>query len=312
MFTKLSCTTRIATVAWLLAVSLALTAAQGQILVPPTPGDQLTAAVSTNVSFDSASGLYTYRYTLSNADSSQQKVWLFALQFTGTVIDPISPPGWTFVEHDDRPIVSWAATEIGELPPDYIDDGSSVPPSPFTVAQGTALAGFSFRSPDPPANVQFFAQGETPLPQIGEEEVDFPYEILDFTEDSFNGSTVGPVPVNEAQYFTGGRRPGVDSFLVFLNLVDGDTRTTPTAVVVEFGIGGETVDSATFRATLNGTDVTASFVPNGRPGELVGLFDLGTSPLAPGRNVLLTSVEGIVPGTSRTASDVDRLTFTVQ
>jgi hypothetical protein len=302
---------RRAVLAGLFAMALVPALAKAQIIIPPTPGDQLSATVSTKVSFDSASGLYTYNYTLSNAAASQQKVWFFALQFTGKLMNPQSPSGWTFVEHDDRPIVSWAATEIGELPPDYIDDGN-VPPSPFTVSQGTTLSGFSFQSPDPPASVQFFAQGETKLAQVGEDEVELPFELPDFTQDSFVGSAVGPVPVDEAQFFTGGRRPAVDSFLVFLNLVDGDTRPAPMAVVVKFGIGGETVNAATFRATLNGTDVTASFVPNGRPGELVGVFDLGISPLATGRNVLLTSVDGTVPGTTRTATDVDRVTFTVQ
>ncbi|HYQ83516.1 MAG TPA: hypothetical protein VEP28_05870, partial [Rubrobacter sp.] len=163
---------------------------------------------------------------------------------------------------------------------------------------------------------QFFAQGETPLPQVANDVSELPSEgeeVLDFTQDSFTGSTVAPVPLDETQFFTGGRRPAIDGFLVFLNLGDGDIRTTlPLAIVVKLGIGGETVASATFRATLNGTDVTASFMPNGRPGELVGIFDLGTSPLATGRNVLLTSVDGTVPGTTRTATDVDRLTFTVQ
>jgi len=299
--------------AGLFALASVPTVATAQVIVPPTPGNLLSATASASVSFDPASGLYTYRYTLSNAASSQQKIWLFALQFTGRLVNPQSPSGWTFLEHDDRPIVSWAATEIGELPPDYIDDGN-LPPNPYTVAQGASLVGFSFQSPDPPANVPFFAQGETKLPEVGEDDSDFPYEELvhDFTQDSFNGSTVGPTPIDETQFFTGGRRPAVDSFLVFLNLSDGDARPAPAAIVVKLGIGGETVDPTTFRARLNGTDVTSSFVPNGQPGELVGLFDLGSSPLAAGRNVLLTSVEGLVPGTTRTASDVDRVTFTVQ
>jgi hypothetical protein len=100
---------------------------------------------------------------------------------------------------------------------------------------------------------------------------------------------------------------------VFLNLADGDTTASTIAITVKFGIAGESVDEATFSATtLNGTDVTASFLPGPNPGELVGLFDTGSSPLVAGRNVLLTSVEGTVPGTTRTARDVDRVTFTVQ
>lgn len=314
MFPKLSCTALHAAMAGLLAMALVPTAARGQVVVPPTPGDQLSATVSANVSFDSAVGLYTYSYTLTNAASSQQAIWLFALQFTGGVVNPNSPSGWTLVEHDDRPLVSWAATETGPLPPDFVDDGN-LPPSPFTIAPGTALATFRFQSPDPPANVPFFAQGDTKLPQVTGDLSDLPQEgaeVPDFTQDSFTGTTVGPVPLDETQFFSGGRRPAVDGFLVFLNMVDGDTRTAPVAVVIKFGIGGETVDSATFHATLNGTEVTPSFVSNGRPGELVGIFDLGSSPLAIGRNVLLTSVAGTVPGTTRSATDVDRLTFTVQ
>jgi len=145
MFPKLSCATLLAAMAGLFAMVLVPTVTMAQVVVPPMPGDQLTATVRTSVTLDSASGLYTYSYTLSNSASSQQKVWLFALQFTGKVVNPQSPSGWTFVEHDDRPIVSWAATEIGELPPDYIDDGN-LPPSPFTVAQGTALGGLASRA----------------------------------------------------------------------------------------------------------------------------------------------------------------------
>ena len=93
----------------------------------------------------------------------------------------------------------------------------------------------------------------------------------------------------------GGRRPAVDGFLVFLNLTDGDTTASTIGITVKFGIAGESVDEATFSATLNGTDVTASFLPGPNPGELVGLFDTGSSPLVAGRNVLLTSVEGPSP-----------------
>jgi hypothetical protein len=314
MFPKLSSTALNTAVAGLFAMALVPTAARGQVVVPPTPGNQLSATVSANVSFDSATGLYTYSYTLTNAAASQQAAWLFALQFIGSVTNTGSPSGWTFAEHDDRPLVSWAATETGPLPPDYVDDGN-LPPSPFTIAPGTALAGFRFQSPDPPANVPFFAQGDTKLPQVAGDLSDLPQEgaeVTDFTQDSFTGTTVGPVPLDETQFFSGGRRPAVDGFLVFLNLADGDSRSAPLAVVVKFGIGGETVDPTTFHATLNGTDVTPSFVPNGRPGELVGIFDLGSSPLTTGRNVLLTSVAGTVPGTTRTATDVDRMTLTVQ
>jgi hypothetical protein len=299
--------------AGLLALLVSAVPASGQIIVPPTPANQLSVSVTTNVTFDSSTGLYTYNYTLANAAGSQQSAWLFSLQLNGAGDSPASPNGWTFAQFDDRPLVSWAATDTGTLPPDFVDDGN-IPPSPFTITPGASLSGFKFVSPDPPGTVTFFAQGDTKLPQVTADS-DFPQngaEIPDFTSDSFTGSTTGPVPIDQTQFFTGGRRPAVDGFLVFLNLANGDVKTPTVGIVVKFGINGETVNQSTFHATLNGTDVTALFGPGSTSNELVGLFDPGTSPLVIGKNVLLTSVDGTVPGTTRTATDVDRVTFTVQ
>jgi hypothetical protein len=41
------------------------------------------------------------------------------------------------------------------------------------------------------------------------------------------------------------------------------------------------------------------------------VFHLGSSPLIVGKNVPLTSVEGLVPGSTRRAADADRIVFTV-
>ena len=64
-----------------------------------------------------------------------------------------------------------------------------------------------------------------------------------------------------------------------------------------------------FPAQLNRVAVTGSFQPTGNGDERVAIFDLADSPIVVGRNVLVTSVEGIVPGTARTASDGDAFTF---
>lgn len=295
------------------ALFLQAVPASGQIIVPPTPANQLSVTVTTSVTFDSSTGLYTYNYTLANSANSQQAAWLFSLQLNGAGNSPASPNGWTFAQFDDRPLVSWAATDTGTLPPDFVDDGN-IPPSPFTIAPGATLSDFKFVSPDPPGAVTFFAQGDTKLAQVAVDS-DLPQvgeEIPDFTNDSFVGSTVGPVPIDQTQFFTGGRRPSVDGFLVFMNLASGDVKTPTVGIVIHFGINGETVNQSTFHATLNGTDVTALFVPGSTSTELVGLFDPGTSPLVIGKNVLLTSVDGTVPGTTHIATDVDRVTFTVQ
>lgn len=289
------------------------------VIVPPQPANQLTAFVDADVTFESASGLYTYTYKVMSAPSSIQEIWFLALEFSGTVtrniVNSASPRGWSFDVHDNRPIVSWGATEVGPLPPDFVDDGNVVP-SPFQIKPGQTLAGFSFQSPDPPDTATFYAEGFTKLPQVTGDVEELPQGgqgVLDFTQNSFVGTIVGPKSIAGTTPFEGGRRPAVDDFLVFLNIAKGETKAAPVAIVIKFALNGETVVRSTFHATLNRIDVTSAFVPSGGTnGDLVGIFNLGSSPLQPGRNVLITSVDGIVPGTTRTASDVDRLVFDVQ
>ncbi len=173
------------------------------------------------------------------------------------------------------------------------------------------MAGFSFQSPEAPTTVMFFAQGFAKLP-VAESEDDFgEIELLTFDENSQIGTTVGP-GLDDNIIFTGGRRPSVDGFLGFVGLAgDRETLLRPVTMLVRFGVNGETVDASTFHAELNRVDVTGSFTPTGNADELLAVFELAASPLVVGRNVLATSVEGTVPGTTRSAADTDRLTFFV-
>ena len=67
---------------------------------------------------------------------------------------------------------------------------------------------------------------------------------------------------------------------------------------------------ARYYATHYGVDVTGSFVWRAEYNGYAAEFRLGSSPLQLGSNVLRTSVDGIVPGTTdRTATDTDRATF---
>ena len=50
-------------------------------------------------------------------------------------------------------------------------------------------------------------------------------------------------------------------------------------------------------------DVTEAFHLTGNGSEKLAIFELGSSPIVVGRNVLKTSVDGIVLDTTRTASD---------
>jgi hypothetical protein len=122
-------------------------------------------------------------------------------------------------------------------------------------------------------------------------------------------------PTRYTQVTTGGnRRPGIDGFLGFMNLnVTGSVVRTPAPIALKFALNGETVFRETLHITLNGTDVTTAFKPGPSDGaDLVGVFAVGTtSPLVAGKNILQTSVEGLKTGTTQRATDVDKITFTL-
>lgn len=292
-----------------------LVPAQAQWVVPPTPANQLSVSVAPTVTFNPATRLYEYDYAITNSSSSAQKAVVFALRVQNAGVTGTSPTGWSFSGYEARPIVAWSATDPAPDPPGFVDDGS-LPMAAHPIGQGAVKSGFKLFSPDPPGTVTYYVKGEVPEPVL----IDDPdldpdsLNILDddIEVDSAMGSTVGPVAVEAPQFFEGGRRPATDGFLVFVNLVDGDVRTNPTSIIVKFGARGDVVDRSTFRAELNGVDVTAAFVAASAPGDLAALFAVGSSPLKVGKNVLLTTVSGTISGTNRTAGDVDRVTFTVQ
>jgi len=216
--------------------------AYGEIIVPPIPGNQLAIDVQPQVTKDPNTQIYTYSYTVSNRPSSLQEMSFFAIEFApGTeILNPVAPPGWDFGVHKDQPIASWAAVDIGELPPDYVDDGNVVA-SPFNLKSGQTMSGFSFQTFAAPADGKFYAQGFTKLPQVsgGEGEISED-SVPPFTEDSYSSITTTP---NTPSY-GGGRRPAVDGFLVFLNLQrDGDVFVSPATVLVKFAAGGESVST---------------------------------------------------------------------
>jgi hypothetical protein len=94
--------------------------------------------------------------------------------------------------------------------------------------------------------------------------------------------------------------------------VSGSVFRNPAPIALKFSLNGETVFRETLHITLNGVDVTTAFLPGPPDGaDLVGVFTVGSSPLQVGKNVLLTSVDGLKIGTTQRATDVDRMTFTV-
>ena len=90
----------------------------------------------------------------------------------------------------------------------------------------------------------------------------------------------------------------MDGFLYFVGLQHQDTKVAPVAIDIAFAKNGEVVFTETFKATLNNVDVTRFF---GRPRTTNGArcsCSAMARLLKEGRNVLLTTIEGVVPGTN--------------
>lgn len=271
--------------------------------------NQVNVRATSDVTYDATSGLYTYSYSFHNAATSAQEVESVVIMLgESSAINVKVPKGWDYsgwgdgIQHLPGNKLHFVAIEIDSLPPNYVDDGNLVP-SNYTIKPGQTLAGFSFQSPDPPAIVDLYAQGFTKIPDVD----DLPDPSPTYFEEAFKGQTKGP-KYTETLY-TGNRRPATDGFLVFKNLVNRDTKIAPVQVDIEFGINGETVDQSTFRATLNSENVTALFKSTG-PKTMRAVFQPNQLAIG-GRNILLTTVQGIIPSNGRTAGDVDRVVFTV-
>lgn len=277
-------------------------------------GDRAQPSVlSSSYEFDTATHLYTYHYVLSNPVDNTAPLDTLVIKFepgVDVITDFQSPPGWTVFDSLDQERVMWGAT--GFLDPEADDPSGNIPPSDYAVPPGGSLAGFSFKSFSPPGTGVAITQSYAPLYALQSpedfEEADKGGEHSTLPEENgFRLSTTVPIPDLD---WSGNRRPAVDGFLVFANVQDKSTYTGSALVVLRLAGAGETVDVASLRVELNGNDVTGMFAWSDQYKGYAATFALGSSPIQPGPNVLRTSIEGIVPGTTdRRATDTDRLTF---
>lgn len=274
--------------------------------------NQVNVSATTTVSYSTDTGLFTYSYSFTNYGDAKLEVSQIHLPLRGaTISNVVSPVGWESSLAADGSLVNWCAcSENGfTVPPLYVDDGRGLP-SKFQIKPGATLNGFSFQSAFPQEPGLFYAGGWTPIPkegidfQAGEEPIS-----LEFPRNLFSGS-VAAVPRFMASLEFGGRRPSVDGFLVFTSLRDGGKYTSPVLIDLTFGQQNEIVDALSFKATLNGVDITNQFTRIDDK-HLRARIEKGAI-LVTGKNVIQTVVNGRVPGSGRTAKDSDRLTFVIQ
>lgn len=123
----------------------------------PATRDVVRVSVGADITFDPASGLYTYTYRVTNDTTSARDVSQFAISSGERVDNVTGPQGWTPLVDTERGVVSWVATTTGP-PPGDAHDGTALP-RPSRIKPGDTVTGFSFQSPDPPAPARFRARG---------------------------------------------------------------------------------------------------------------------------------------------------------
>lgn len=282
----------------------------GNALAAVERPNDIRATVNGTTSFDNNTGLYTYRYSVTNYGDSPKPVHEFHIPLRGaTILNIASPAGWEAALNRAQTMVGWCACkEEGFVPPaGYVNDGRGIP-SQYVVMPGTTLSGFSFQSPYPPSSGIFYAGGWVPIPVEG---IDFPEgqepALPAFPMNLLSGEVAGPLKSDVV--YLGGRRPAVDGFLVFVNLRDGEAYTAPVIVDILFSQNGENVLLPSFKASLNGQDVTAAFKTIDVNRRRAVFEAGGGSALKVGKNTLNTAVDGTVPGSHRKATDTDRVVF---
>ena len=150
------------------------------LMTPAMAGVELASNISANVAvvttFDTNTGLYTYRYTITNFGESRKVLHEFHIPLRGaSVLNIQAPTGWEGSVTFDQSSVGWCACtpEGVTIPANYVDDGRDLP-SRFAVAPGATLSGFSFQSAYPPSQGAFYAGAWVPIPIEG---VDFPRSL---------------------------------------------------------------------------------------------------------------------------------------
>lgn len=278
------------------------------------PSDRVAPVLTTLVSYDGGSQQWRYEYRIANDAGAEQPIVSLGLRFNGEAASVVTPAGW------------WGAVFVGSsagipgasFAADYPETFATTPQGDApaqpaaAIAAGAQLGGFVVMSAYPPGEARTYVQGYAAVPYLPEDFVD-PTVAPDDTTNAQRGWSIGPTRYTMI-LSDGNRRPAVDGFLAFMNVApSGSVLRAPAPLAIKLAINGETVNRASFTAVLNGVDVTNQFHAGPADGaDLTALFEIGGSPLVMGKNVLITSIDGTVPGTTRSATDTDRIVFTVQ
>lgn len=275
------------------------------------------ATVAADVTFDAASGVYTYVYTVSNPQVTPNTgaISTFVVDISASQPQPVSTlPRDIEIDHytmdgSTVPVVPVGVSTANDWSADAGARGDIIwgirflGCCPFEtslpILPGASFSGLTLRSPAPPGMRQA---------ELGPiwDSTDPASPINNMTQIEQHRLVPGPAAEVDRVLFNGGGQKPVDVnlFLRFANPLSrasNHSQPGPFALVV---VWGTTTVPSSFHVELDGADVTSRFTPV--PGKTgVASFDL-----AAGRHVFVLSIDGQTP-TGRVATDTDRLVVQV-
>lgn len=275
------------------------------------PSDRVDPYIHIATPFDTATQRWTYDFTLGNGADASQDILAFQLQFAvpaAGALTSSSPSGWRQLMFSARGAIPGAIFRANQSAP---ATENPPPPSAAQIPPNDSLSGFTVESEYPPGYARAYVQGYAGYPEaedLGYDDYTVPHD----TTNSQRRWTLAPTLYPEV-LTTGDETEPTDGFLGYMSLrATGSVLLDPAPVALELAVNGETVFPETLLVTLNGVDVTDGFHPGPADGaDLVAVFRLGSSPLQEGTNVLITNIQGEIPGTSQTGTDTDAIEFTV-
>ncbi|HET9636356.1 MAG TPA: hypothetical protein VFP26_10545 [Gemmatimonadaceae bacterium] len=283
--------------------------------------DKVVPSMHVSVTYDSVAGKWHYSYTVSNDISALQDINKILMTFNGATDEVAGPPDWTSYLIDTA--VPQPGASFMSLSENFVTvpGGRAAAAGPSQIAPGQTLSGFGFVSPYPPGDARTYIRGYSAVPDLPDS-VEDEYRYPDDTTDAQRGWTLAPT--RYTRIVTQGTQEPTDlarsnRFLSFMNVdTVGTVLRAPAVIAVKFdNTSGDLPIRSSFRALLNGVDVTSEFHPGPADGaDLVAVFELGTGkPLVLGSNTLKTFVTGL-PSTFGvnvipSPVDVDTIIFSV-
>ncbi len=301
--------------------------AQNQRIILPSLSI-VGSTLDVSVMYDPSRHVYRYEYRITAAPRNKVPVEGFSVDVNGsTPHQQIDPDLVNNVMRREtrsiRPAVVQPATSIpvGLISPyprgtiagvsmvgDVVFGGFS-----WDVQPGTTLGGFVIESKFGPGSrtavlIPSRKTWDDAEAKSTSEDTEFVLEEPGQTDYKVKLDSVGPAELTDADFFNGvGQQPAeVNKFIRFVQPKDNRIKVpagvTSYYVIVYYG---NTIQPATFVATLNGSDITNQFHPYPGVGDAVKI------PIGPGTTKLQLEVVG-TKSSGGTARDSDTLTFLPQ